>query len=74
MDDKVWTQCSKCGNFHKVKSNVASISDDDLYTEPIWCNFCKDETKHLLIGEDEINLYVYGDPLLDKRYFIYNTK
>ena len=71
MGDKIYVQCAKCGNLHKVKSKDASISDDDLYTEPLWCPKCRDGTKHLLIGEHEDDRYIYGDSSLDERYFIY---
>ena len=71
MGDKVYVQCSRCGALHKVKSKDASISDDDLYTEPIYCSRCRDECKHLLIGEHKEDQYIYGDNTLDKRFFIY---
>lgn len=74
MEDKVWVQCSRCGNLHKVKNKDASISDDCLYTEPIYCHRCRDECKHLLIGEHKENIYLYGDCTLDERFFTYNTK
>ena len=71
MGDKVWVQCAKCGNLVQVKSKDASISDDDLYTEPLWCHRCRDECKHLLIGEHKDSVYLVGDCSLDERYFIY---
>jgi hypothetical protein len=71
MGDKVWVQCSKCGNLVQVKSKDASISDDDLYITEIYCSRCRDGTKHLLIGEYRDNVYLVGDSSLDKRYFIY---
>ena len=70
MGDKVWVQC-KCGNLHQVEKKYASISDDDLYTEPLYCNRCRDECKHLLIGERKEDQYIYGDNTLDERFFIY---
>ena len=73
MGDKVWVQC-KCGNLHQVKSKEASISDDDLYTNPIYCNRCRDECKHLLIGEFKEDVYWLGNNMLDERYYIYNSK
>ena len=69
MGDKVYVQCQCCGKVHRVKSREASISDDDLYTEPIWCSFCRGETKHILIGDNREDVYIYGNILLDKRYF-----
>lgn len=74
MGDKVWVQCSKCGNLHKVKSKDASISDDDVYTEPLWCHKCRDECKHLLIGDNIEDVYLLGDNMLDERFYNYNTK
>ena len=71
MRDTVWVQCARCGKFHRVKSKNASISDDDLYTEPIFCPRCRDGTKHLLIGEKQEDIYWLGDSHLDERYFIY---
>ena len=69
MDGKAWVQCSRCGHLHRVKE--ASISDDDLYTEPIFCPRCRDGTKHLLIGEYREDRYIYGDSNSDERFFIY---
>lgn len=74
MGDKVWVQCSRCGSLHRVRSRDASISDDCLYTEPIFCEYCKVSTKHLLIGEAPEDVYLYGDITLDKRFYNYNTK
>ena len=71
MGDKVWVQCARCGNLHRVKEKNASISDDDVYTEPIYCSFCRDSTKHLLIGENKEDVYLMGDNTLDERFFIY---
>lgn len=71
MGDKVYVQCSRCGKLHRVDSKDASISDDDLYTEPIFCPKCRDGTKHLLIGEYREDVYWLGNSNLDERYFIY---
>ena len=73
MGDKVYVQCQCCGEVHKVKSKDATISDDDLYTVPIYCHRCRDECKHVLIGDKQEDIYVVGDTFLDKRYFIYKT-
>ena len=70
MGDKVWTQCQCCGKIHQVKSRDASISDDDLYTEPIYCPRCRDGTKHIVIG-DQADTYIYANSNLDERFFIY---
>ena len=70
MRDKVWVQCQVCGKVHQVKSKDASISDDDLYTNPIYCPKCRDGTKHILIG-DQADTYIYANSNLDERFFIY---
>lgn len=70
MGEKVFVQCQVCGKVHQVKSKDASISDDDLYTEPIWCSRCRDGTKHILIG-DQTDTYIYANNNLDERFFIY---
>ena len=69
MREGVWVQCTECGELHKVKSKDASISDDDLYTEPIFCPRCRDGTKHLWCGEDETDVYIYYNANLDSRYY-----
>ena len=74
MEDKVWVQCARCGNVHKVKNKDASISDDDLYTEPLFCSRCRDGTKHFLIGARREDVYLMGDITLDERFYNYNTK
>ena len=74
MGEKVWIQCARCGHLHRVANQEASISDDDLYTEPIFCTHCRDGTKHLLIGERKEDVYWLGDSILDERIYKYNTK
>ena len=69
MGGKVWVQCSKCGHLYQVKSKEASISDNDLYTDPLKCPRCRGKTKHLLIGEHKEDVYWLGDSTLDERYY-----
>ena len=69
MGDKVYVQCQTCGKVHRVDVGDAQISDDALYTEPIYCSRCRDGTKHLLIGPDKYEIYANGNILLDKRYY-----
>lgn len=73
MGDKVWVQC-ECGKLHQVESEYVWISDDGLYTEPIYCYRCRDECKHLLIGKHKEDVYWIGNSVLDERYYIYNSK
>ena len=70
MGEKVFVQCQCCGKVHQVKSRDASISDDDLYTEPLYCPRCRGETKHIVIGNEE-DIYIYSNNNLDERFFIY---
>ena len=70
MGEMVWVQCQDCGKIHQVKSKDASISDDDLYTNPIYCLRCRGETKHILIG-DKADTYIYANNNLDERFLIY---
>lgn len=74
MGKEIFVQCQQCGNLHRVKRKDASISDDALYTEPIYCPKCRDGTKHLIIGENKEDVYWLGNNLLDERFFDYNTK
>ena len=74
MGDKVWVQCQVCGHLSQVTSKNASVSEDDLYTNPIWCSSCRDGTKHLRIGANKEDVYWLGNNLLDERFYDYNTK
>jgi hypothetical protein len=69
MGDMVCVQCTRCGTLHWVKSHNVSISDDDLYTKPMWCGLCRDERKHIWCGADETDIYINYDANLDRRYF-----
>lgn len=71
MGDRVWTQCQVCGELHQVEN--ARLSDDDLYIK-LHCPCCRDRTNHLLIGKNADDVYIYGNMVLDTRYYEYNTK
>ena len=71
MEGKVYVQCTQCGELHKTKAVYSS--DDDVYIE-LHCPFCRDDTNHLIIGQNKEDVYLNGDTFLDKRYFKYNTK
>ena len=73
MNDMVWVQCQECGKLYKVKTKDTSMSDDDLYIQ-LCCPKCRDGTRHLLIGENREDVYIYGDITLDERYYKYDTK
>jgi hypothetical protein len=69
MGNAVWVQCAQCGKLHRVKSKEALISDDDLYTKPIFCPKCRDGTKHLWCGENQEDIYMHYDVNLDPKYY-----
>lgn len=72
MGDKVWVQCQKCGKLHKARAKYSS--EDDLYIQ-LHCPRCRDgTTNHLLVGEHADDVYIYGNTMLDARYYEYNTK
>ncbi len=70
MRDDGWVQCQVCGNLHKVM--IHNLSEEDLYIEA-HCRKCRDDTKHLWIGQNKEDVYLYGNTFLDERYFIYKT-
>ena len=69
MREMVWVQCAHCGALKQVNSKDVSMSDDDLYTNPLWCGKCRDETKHLNCGTDVTEIYMHYNANLDSRYF-----
>ena len=69
MKEEGWVQCARCGHLHKA--TIHNLSDEDLYIESVHCGRCRDETKHLWIGPNKEDIYLYGDITLDERYFIY---
>ena len=66
MKDRVYVQCQCCGEIHQTK--VHSMSEDDLYIEE-YCPKCRDETKHLLCGENKEDVYIYYNVNLDPRIY-----
>lgn len=72
MGDMVWIQCQTCGHLYKIRNNKTS-AQDDLYIE-VFCPKCRDETQHLICGEDETEISYYYNANLDPRYYDYNTK
>jgi phage FluMu protein Com len=71
MGKEKWVQCQQCGCLHKAKAS--DPSEDDLYIT-LRCPRCRDGTNHLLIGEHADDVYIYGNTILDARYYEYNTK
>lgn len=70
-DDKQFFQCLECGEVYKLK--IHYNIENDLYTK-MSCPHCRDETMHLWVGNKPEDKYIYYDPVLDSRYYKYNTK
>lgn len=69
VTDKYYFQCQVCGNIHCVETQFNI--EDDLFIE-LKCGHCRDDTKHIWVGDSEADVYIYGNLNLDSRY--YNTK
>lgn len=64
-------QCMKCGNLHIYQSDVIRIHADSCTDH--WCGKCRKATPHIIIGSQR-DQYLYGDPVLDPRYYSYKKK
>lgn len=61
-------QCSECGHIHRAHIGKVIDLDNDLYYAT-YCQKCKKIEKHLWVGEDESEKYIYMDMILDERYY-----
>lgn len=61
-------QCIKCGKIHSVNINKVFDLCDDIYYA-VYCSTCGGVEKHLDVGEDKSDRYLYYDPVLDSRYY-----
>lgn len=68
MGDKGYYQCRSCGLIHREKMR---FNINDLYID-MMCPRCKENEKHLWVGEKPEDRYLYMDNTLDPRYFNYN--
>ena len=68
MDKGYVVQCQSCGKLHRVQMRL-NIEDELFIT--LKCPRCRDETKHLYIGEHYDDVYWSGNCNLDPRYFEY---
>ena len=59
-------QCCSCGHIHRQQ---IQCNDDDLYIDSIRCEKCKQRVKHLRCGEESLDVYMYYDVVLDKRFY-----
>ena len=71
MEDKVWVQCQVCGKLHKQETfyNI----EDEIYIK-VLCPGCRDDTMHLVLSEDESEIYSLYNVNIDPRYYNYTTK
>ena len=60
-------QCQKCGLIHKEKIRI-NIDDDELFYT-LECKHCRDDTKHLWVGETEIDIYQLYNSNIDPRFY-----
>jgi Zn finger protein HypA/HybF involved in hydrogenase expression len=70
MVKEVWLQCQCCGELHKKK---VEYNIEDIYIQEE-CPRCRDETTHLICGEDEWEIYHLYNLNTDPRYYNYKTK
>lgn len=68
MDKKGYFQCQCCGSIHRDK---LSFNIEDVYTQAR-CPRCRGETKHLWVGDQPEDWYLYYDPVCDPRYYQYD--
>ena len=61
-----WVQCQSCGNIYQIADKV-SIEKSIIQSE---CPRCG-ENIGLNCGDKEEDIYIYMNPNLDERYYIY---
>ena len=71
MSRGVWLQCQNCGKLYKQK--LQYNIEEDVYIQT-HCPGCRDETTHLICGEDENEIYSLYNLNTDPRYYNYKTK
>lgn len=69
--DHGWYQCQICGFLHQ--ENRCFNIEDNLFVK-MKCKHCRGDTKHIWVGDNPEDVYIYGNSNLDIRYFQYNTK
>lgn len=71
MKSEVWMQCQICGKLSKqiIKYNI----EEDIYIK-VYCTGCRDDTTHLICGEDEGEIYHLYNLNMDPKYYNYKTK
>lgn len=67
MKTGAYFQCCDCGAIHYIE---CPYNEEDMYNT-FWCEECEEESKHLWIGNSIEDRYLYYNPNLDERFFIY---
>ena len=60
-----YVQCTHCGEIYDTQ---IQCDDDDLYVH-FKCKKCHKDVNHLRCGNDWLDIYMYYDPSLDKRFY-----
>jgi hypothetical protein len=60
-------QCTKCGAIHYIEYPYKA---EELYSS-LWCEECEKDSRHLWVGNDICDKYLYYDITMDERYFLY---
>ena len=61
-------QCIECGNIHLACTDKVIDLCDNIYYATV-CPHCRDVTKHLWVGENDDDKYLWMDTVLDSRYY-----
>lgn len=64
-----YVQCQECGNVHKLQ--VAFNIENKLYMR-MKCPRCRGGTQHLWVGDNPEDVYLYGNIILDERFYQYH--
>lgn len=70
MNSKGYVQCRECGYIHREEMN---FNIEELFIRAK-CPRCGKMKNHMWVGDDPSDIYLYADPVLDERYYNYNTK
>lgn len=63
-EKKTYVQCTRCGNIHHVNEYIP-FEKNYIY---LYCQECDNDYKHINLGDDESDIYLYADINIDKRY------
>lgn len=64
---KAQFQCMHCGTLHWIE-DPPNINDNELYVT-LKCGHCRQMAKHLWVGEQDEDKYIYYDVTKDSRYY-----